>query len=174
MVGPLAAGSIPLHINRFGVIPKPHQPGKWRLIVDLSHPAGQSVNDGIQPELCSLAYASVDDAVALIVGLGKGTMLAKLDLESAYRIVPVHPDDRRLLGRMEWKGGWYVDTALPFGLRSAPKIFNALADGLMWIMGHNGISDGQFIISTIICSLEVLDLKNVLALSLCHYPYAND
>ena len=112
VVGPLAAGSIPLHINRFGVIPKPHQPGK--LIVDLSHPAGQSINDDIEPELCSLAYASVDDVVAIIVGLGKGTMLAKLDLESAYRIVPVHPDDRGLLG-MEWKGGWYVDTALPFG-----------------------------------------------------------
>lgn len=27
-----------IHINRFGVIPKRYQPGKWRLIVDLSHP----------------------------------------------------------------------------------------------------------------------------------------
>ena len=65
VVGPLAAGSIPLHINRFGVIPKPHQPGKWRLIVDLSHPAGHSVNDGIEPEICSLSYASIDDAAAM-------------------------------------------------------------------------------------------------------------
>ena len=61
VVGPLVAGSIPLHINRFGVIPKPHQPGKWRLIVDLSHPAGHSVNDGTEPELCSLSYAYIDD-----------------------------------------------------------------------------------------------------------------
>ena len=38
VVGPLAAGSVPLHINRFGVIPKSHQPDKWRLIVDLSYP----------------------------------------------------------------------------------------------------------------------------------------
>ena len=36
-------------------------------------------------------------------------MLAKLDLENAYQIVPVHPDDQWLLG-MEWEGGWYVDT----------------------------------------------------------------
>ena len=28
---------------RFGVIPKPHQPGKWRLIVDLSYPASMMV-----------------------------------------------------------------------------------------------------------------------------------
>lgn len=138
VAGPFTIGTLPLHVNRFGVIPKPHQPGKWRLIVDMSSPPDHSINDGIEPELCSLTYASTDDAVANIISMGKGTLLAKLDLESTYRIVPVHPDDRLLLG-MEWKGCWYVDTVLPFGLRSAPKIFTAVADGLIWIMGNNGI-----------------------------------
>ena len=32
VVGPLEKGYLPLQINRFGVIPKPHQPGKWRLM----------------------------------------------------------------------------------------------------------------------------------------------
>ena len=49
-------------------------------------------------------------------------MLAKVDIRSVYRIVPVHPEDRLLLGMM-WEQALYVDTALPFGLRSAPKIF---------------------------------------------------
>ena len=138
IIGPIQADSFPLHINRFGVIPKPHQPGRWRMIVDLSHPKGSSVNDGISSQLCSLSYASIDDAISTIIQLGRGTQLAKLDLESAYRIVPVHPHDRHLLG-MEWGGKWYMDTVLPFGLRSAPKIFTALADGLIWIMGRNGI-----------------------------------
>ena len=43
-----------LYINRMGVIPKGHTPGKWQLISDLSHPEGMSVNDGIRPDLCSL------------------------------------------------------------------------------------------------------------------------
>ena len=133
LIGPLKKGSIDTHINRFGVIPKPHQPGKWRLIVDLSYPEGGSVNAGIDPNLCSLTYKSVDDAVHIIARKGRGTLLAKLDLESAYRMVPVHPDDRHLLG-MEWEDSLYIDTVLPFGLRSAPKIFNALADALWWIM----------------------------------------
>ena len=30
-------------------------------------------------------------------------------------------------------------TALPFGLRSAPKVFNALADGLAWELSGRGI-----------------------------------
>ncbi len=38
-------------------------------------------------------------------------------------MVPIHPEDR-----MVWEGGPYVDTALPFGLSSAPKIFTAVAD----------------------------------------------
>lgn len=33
----------------------------------------------------------------------------------------------------------YVDRALPFGLRSAPKIFNAIADGLTWILQKRGV-----------------------------------
>ena len=139
VVGPLEP-DVRIHVSRFGVIPKSHQPGKWRLIVDLSAPKGFSVNDGIPSELCSLSYASVDDAVQRIMSYTRGALLAKLDIESAYRIIPVHPDDRPLLGMM-WKGRLYVDTSLPFGLRSAPKLFNALADGLSWILRAKGTRD---------------------------------
>ncbi len=42
------------HIHKFGVIEKPHQSGEYRLIVDLSYPEGYSVNDGLEPEICTL------------------------------------------------------------------------------------------------------------------------
>ena len=35
----------------YQLIPKPHQPGKWKLIADLSTPPGHSVNDAIAPEV---------------------------------------------------------------------------------------------------------------------------
>ena len=101
--------------------------------MDLSDPAGFSINDRIDRELCSLKYVSVDDAVRSILDLGLGTLIAKLDIDSAYRIVPVHPADRLLLG-MSWKGQVYIDTVLPFGLRSAPIIFTAVADAVQWIL----------------------------------------
>ena len=139
VVGPLELDTLPgVHVSRFGVIPKSHRPGEWRLIVDLSHPEGASVNDGIEPELCSLSYTSVDEAVRRIRARGRGTLMAKLDVESAYRMVPVHPTDRPLLG-MVWKGRLYIDSALPFGLRSAPKIFNSLADAIQWILEQQGV-----------------------------------
>ena len=115
-----------VQISRFGVIPKPHQQGKWHLITYLSSPKGSSVNDGVDSKLCPLTYASVDEAVSQIKLIGRGAMLAKFDIASAYRIIPVHPVDRLLLG-MVWRDKLYVDGALPFGLRSAPKPFTALA-----------------------------------------------
>ena len=54
-------------------------------------------------------------------------------------MIPVHPQDRLLLG-MEWEGFIYIDKALPFGLRSAPLIFTAVADALQWIMQRKGVS----------------------------------
>ena len=40
---------------------------------------------------------------------------------------------------MRWRDGVYVDTCLPFGLRSAPKIFTAVADGLEWVVRKKGV-----------------------------------
>ena len=41
---------------------------------------------------------------------------------------------------MRWKQQLYIDTCLPFGLRSAPKLFNVLADLLSWILEQQGVS----------------------------------
>ena len=38
---------------------------------------------------------------------------------------------------MCWKGRYYYDKVLPFGLRSAPCIFNKLSDALEWILLNN-------------------------------------
>ena len=139
MLGPLPLTWKPLvHINRFGLIPKGHNTGKFRLITDLSYPHGQSVNDGIDSDLCSLSYSCVDDVAEIAARLGQGALLAKVDIESAYRLIPVHPQDR-ILQAMEWEGNVYVDPMLPFGLRSAPKIFNAVADALNWHLLQAGI-----------------------------------
>ena len=91
VVGPLPTTVLPLlHFSRFGVIPK-STPGKWRLILDLSSPRGASVYGGISPDQCHWQLASVGDAIQVILELGPGALLAKLDIKHAYRNVPVHP-----------------------------------------------------------------------------------
>ena len=138
VAGPFPEPPFPsLHISRFGVIPKNNQPGKWRLILDLSSPEGHSVNDGIPKPPFAVQYVSVDAFIDGIMTLGRGTLLmAKFDVASAYRNVAIHPDDCPLLG-MQWRGQYFVDLVLPFGLRSAPFIFTAIADLVEWILVHN-------------------------------------
>ena len=136
MLGPFpdTHGLPNLHVNRFAK----GQTGKWRLITDLSFPHGLSVNDGIEPEYCSMSYVMVDEVATLVSELGEGALLAKVDIQSAYRLIPVHPQNRPLL-TMRWEGHLYIDPMLPFGLRSAPKVFNAVADALDWHLNQMGI-----------------------------------
>ena len=124
------------HISPCGAIPKKNRPDKWRLIVDLSAPQGHSINHAISKEHSSVAYANLDHAVTMLQSLGKGCLLAKLDLKEAYRVVPIHLSDQRLLA-IQWEGATYIDRALPFGLRSAPKLFSALTDAMMWFLNKH-------------------------------------
>ena len=109
--------------------------------MDLSSMHGHSVNDGIVKEMCSLHYPSIDDATTKITTLGKGAMLAKMDIRQAYRNIPVAPDDKHLLG-LQWNDQIYIDQVLPFGNSSASIIFSAIADALLWIMLKEGVSWG--------------------------------
>ena len=40
---------------------------------------------------------------------------------------------------MKWEGKVYIDGMLPFGLRSAPKIFNCVADAVEWCVSQEGV-----------------------------------
>ena len=103
------------------------------LIVDLSSPHGSSVNDGIDPDEFSMHYIHLDQIIKMIAKHRPGALMTKFDVEAAYRNIAVHPDDHYLLG-MKWRGKFFVDLALPFGLCSAPYIFNSVADLVEWIL----------------------------------------
>ena len=86
--------------------------------------------------IISLQYMKVDNIVAGTMQFGRCSLMAKFDVQNAYRIVPVHLKNRRLLG-MKWHGDFYVDMVLPFGIRSAPYIFTCTADLVEWIAKEN-------------------------------------
>ena len=110
-----------LQCSGVGVIPK--KTGGCRMIMHLSAPRDHSINDGILKEDFSLHYSTIDDAVQMIHQLGSNTLLAKIDIKSAFRTIPVRVEDQELLG-INWRDKFYVDCCLPFGLRSASYIFN--------------------------------------------------
>ena len=139
MVNPVSGTVLDhIHCSQVGLVPKGQGSGRWRMIVDLSLPPRSSVNDSILEDDCSVKYSSVDNAVQLITMLGRHTVFITIDLKSAYRFVPIHPADRHLLG-IRWEGNVYVDQALPFGLRSAPIIFTAVADVIRFALMQGGV-----------------------------------
>ena len=140
----------------FRVIPKKNKPGNFRLILNLSAPENHNVNDGIKKELACLSYVSVNEVAETVGKLGKGALLAKIDIRQAYSNTPVHPLDRKLLG-MAWENNVYFETTLPFCLRSAPLIFTAVADAAQWIMGKGA----QLIFSTILMNISQCELQGL-------------
>ena len=70
--------------------------------------------------------------------MGRGALLAKVNSKSAY-LIPVHLHDCHLQA-VQWDGKIFMDPMLPFGLRSAPKIFNAVADALHWVLQQAGVT----------------------------------
>ena len=70
--------------------------------MDLLHPDRYSVKDGNSDDEFILSYARVDDAIDFNVQEGRWTLLAKIGIRDAYRLVPVHPEDQHLLG-IAWK-----------------------------------------------------------------------
>ena len=120
--GPFFAPPLPNFIcSPLGVVPK-KDPGSFRLIHHLSHPHGLSVNDGIDRELCKVSYASFDYAISLVQKVGPTAYLAKADIKSAFRLLPIHPSDFHLLG-FKFEGGFYYDRCLPMGCSISCSLF---------------------------------------------------
>ena len=132
-----------------GAIPKKHsQPVKWRIINDLSWPAGQSADDAIPKELYSCSYDSLDNAIGHLKTFGPNALMSKLDLSDAFRHILVDPRDWELLGST-WPivtpdgsthTGHFLDMVLPFGLRSSPALFLKFIDGLRFVMAQRGVT----------------------------------
>ena len=60
-------------------------------------------------------------------------------IRTAFHLIQVHPAGRHLLA-MAWRGSPYIGMCLPFGLHSAPCLFNILAELLEWILIDQGIT----------------------------------
>ena len=94
-----------------------------RVILDLSFPKGNSVNDYINKKeyldkKVEIVFTKIDDYVQLIRAKGRGCLLYKCDLASAYRQIPICPSAFNYVAFC-WKKLIYFDSVLTMGSRSA-------------------------------------------------------
>jgi len=58
------------------------------------------MNDTINSSMCSLKYMAVEQVAKKAVELGKSSLIAKIDIKSVYRLIPVSPADCHYLGML--------------------------------------------------------------------------
>lgn len=121
-----------LHISPLGLVPK--SDGGHRLITHLSFPRKTGgINGGIKDEIKTVSYTSFDKVVDMILDLGPNCLLAKRDIKSAFRLLPINPCDFNLLG-MKVQGAIYIDLNLPFGVSCAPFYFEVFSTFIHWLV----------------------------------------
>ena len=118
-------------LSPLGLVPKKDK--SFRLIQHLSYPYGSSINDYINEDVCKVHYSSFDEAVKMISSLGKGASLGKMDIKSAFRLLPVDPSDYELLG-FSLGGKYYYDKCLPMGCSISCSLFEKFSTFLEWAL----------------------------------------
>ena len=132
IAGPfLAPPFAQFRVSPVGVVPK-KVPGEFRLIHHLSYPKGLSVNNGIPNVNTSVSYANIKDAIRFIKKAGPGCFVAKTDVQSAFRIIPINPKDYHLL-RIRWNGLYFYDCCMLMGCSSSCRTFETLSTAVEWI-----------------------------------------
>lgn len=121
--------------NPLGVVFKKGK-SKPRVVHHLSWPrnaANESVNASIADFTVKLD--AFDRALKHIKEIGTGCLMSKIDIESAYRCIPVRPADWPLLG-LQWDGKHYFDIVMQFGITSATAIFEWYSSAAHHIAEH--------------------------------------
>ena len=121
----------PFISSPLGFVPK--HDGSLRRIHHLSHPRKTSVNAHINVEASTMKYIRIDDILKLVVAAGRHCIIVKRDIKDAFRTIPIALGDRWMLG-FQWQGIYYMENFLPFGLSTAPFIFNLFAEAIHWIL----------------------------------------
>ena len=132
-----------LIVSPLNTVPK-KDPTERRIIMDLSFPKGNAINDYIEKneylgESTQTIFPKVDDFVELIKTKGKGCMLFKKDLKHAYRQISVEPSQYNLVSFV-WNKHIFCDTVLSMGLRSAANICQRVTNAISFIMLQIGIA----------------------------------
>ena len=107
------------------------------------------MNDYIDADDFRVHYMSVDDVVDQIWIYSPHCQLAKLDLEDAFKHIPLRPQDWELLGYTWYiydpvidaiKPQYYFDKMIQFRARSSPHLFNNFAKAAKFVMERHGVS----------------------------------
>ena len=132
IAGPFSEPPFPnMRFSPLGLVPKKEE-GEFRVTHDLSFPPDQSINSHIPREHCTVKYESFDSFIDLVLAHGPKALIAKTDVETAFRLIPI-TEDYNLLGFI-YKGLYYYDKCLPMGCSISCQLFERFSNALIWVL----------------------------------------
>ena len=142
LAGPFEGPPVdPTHISP--LMTKPKKDAKHRrVIMDLSWPPGQAINDGVSEGRyidgpMDIRLPTVEYMEHRLLQLGAGAYMYKTDLARGYRQLRVDPADWPLLGFMH-DDRIYMDLCPPFGLRTSALFMQRTSEAICYIHGKRG------------------------------------
>jgi hypothetical protein len=124
--GPFPANERPKGVKINDIMCRPKPNGSARVILNLSGPAGKSVNEGINVEEFLATMASTAKWLGVLNRAGKKCMMVKLDWPDAYKHVHVRKEALDLQW-FSWLGMDFVELCLVFRSVSSVGIYDRLA-----------------------------------------------
>ena len=120
------------------LLSRPKDNDKKRIILNLSHPHGNSVNDNVprdkfHGQKFTLKFPPIDDIVGKIVDLkDQDPVLYKTDVARTFRNIGVYPVDTVKLG-IYWQGEYFLDLRMVFGWVHGSATFQRLSDAIVYM-----------------------------------------
>jgi len=124
--GPVDAEAVPRSAKVSGIMVRPKPNGSVRVILNLSAPKGQSVNDGIDKTEFPAKMSSTAAWLEVLDQAGRGCWITKTDWAAAYKQVCVRQEDTDLQW-FSWGGKFFKELCLIFGGISSAGIYNDAA-----------------------------------------------
>jgi hypothetical protein len=123
----------PLPNFRTNMLMAKEEKTKIRPILNLSAPKGASFNEAIDPySLHKLTMTFPLLFSQALLQFGIGARFGKMDIENAYKLIPVHPDDWHYYG-FKWGGMHFFEQATAFGNSAARAQFDSVAETVVTI-----------------------------------------
>ena len=131
--GPYSPSEVPATAKFSGLMAREKPSGDVRVILNLSAPKGESVNDGIDADMFPTSMSSTTEWLRVLNKTGKGSLMAKVDWASAYKQLCVAQSDTDLQW-FSWLGKSLKETSLVFGCKSSAGLFDRLAKLVLHIV----------------------------------------
>lgn len=124
--GPIPLAAVPHSAKINGIMTKQKPNGSARVILNLSAPLGNAVNEGIDTTLFPTVMSSTTKWLRALHLAGRGAKMCKIDWADAYKHIAVCIADTNLQW-FTWLGMAFKELCLIFGCASSAGIFDRLA-----------------------------------------------